>query len=208
MNVEIMNINDVDINTLLKGVSASRIERSQKFKNEVDRRRSLCVEYLLNQMITKYCSNIPTPVSLTYDEAGKPHIYCNNEVFDSDSQKDIIHFSLSHSGEYVACMIDSAPCGVDIEVHKEKDFSRIAKRICSEKELCQINSSTDFYNIWTLKESVLKATGLGLSLDMKSFEFSIDGDNNWTSSINGHKYTGKVLSSPAGYSLSYVRIIC
>lgn len=207
MEIKIQNINELNIEEISKGVSIARLNRAAKFKNEIDRIRSISVEYLLNSMVKEIYPSVKLPLDIEYDEKGKPHSYNNDEE---------IHFSLSHSGDYVACMISDKPCGIDIERHsKSRDYDKVAKRICTEEELTGINSKTDFYNVWTLKESVLKAVGLGLSLDMKKIElkkvkectFAENEGTKYQVTLDGIKYQGKILEAPDGYSLSYIEIV-
>lgn len=201
MIIETLNIYEYDIETLKTGVSAERLEKANRYKFEEDILRSLSVEFLLNEMIKKNYPDYPIPVKLKYDDREKPHLY-DKEGIES------LYISLSHSGDLVACMLDTVPCGVDIEIHKEKIYTKIAKRICTEIEYQNIKSVRDFYHYWTLKESVLKATGMGLSLDMKSFEITQENDM-YTTIACGNKYTGQVISRlnryPDGYTLSYMR---
>lgn len=201
MEIRILNINELDIDEISGCVSKARLEKASKIKSEVDRARSIAVEYLLNSMLDELHSQVSTPVNLEYDRYGKPHVYCGSGAGSE------IFFSLSHSGDYVACAISDKACGIDIEKHSDKrDYEKIAKRICTENELSRISSSKSFYNVWTLKESVLKAVGLGLSLDMKSFEFeSAEGDV--VTMVDGINYKGRSIDAPSGYSLSYVEAI-
>lgn len=205
MEIRILNISEINIDDIRDKVSAKRIGKSDKIKSNVDKIRSIAVEYLLNQMINELYPDINTPVELDYDAKGKPHLYING--YDS-RQGGEINFSLSHSGDYVACIISDFPCGVDIEKHSDKrDYEKVAKRICTDKEFQSIHCSDDFYSLWTLKECVLKAVGLGLSLDMRKVEFEkiINGDEiKYSATVNGKCYYGEVMNSPEGYSLSYV----
>lgn len=197
MKYRIQNINELNIDEIKKSVSKQRIERAAKFKFDVDRNRSIAVEYLLNEMISEYCDGVTTPVILVYDENGKPHVYKENG--------DEVEFSLSHSGDYVACIISDKKCGIDIEKHSNRDYSKIAKRICTEKELTKVCDEKAFYTLWTLKESVLKAVGLGLALDMRKVELCHDTNKEeYEAVIEGVTYIGKSLQAPEGYSLSYV----
>ena len=93
-----------------------------------------------------------------------------------------IHFSLSHTKGLIACAISSqSAIGVDAEnVERASDFMNIAERFFapSESRLLQDLRESDrprrFFEYWTLKESYVKARGLGLSLDLSSFAFQID----------------------------------
>lgn len=192
-----LNINELNIEEISKKVSKERIDRAAKLKHETDRKRSISVEYLLNEMIKETYPEIKTPVILSYDEKGKPHL-----------NDDSIYFSLSHSGDYVACIISDKPCGIDIERHSDRrEYEKIAKRICTDREILQIQNKEDFYSFWTLKESALKAVGLGLALDMKKAEFIPDTADSFSAYIDGTIYSGKVIESPEGYSLSYVEMM-
>lgn len=84
------------------------------------------------------------------------------------------HFSLSHSGGYLALCFSDYPCGIDIEEKKERDFGKIAKRM---KFDCA--TLDEFYSEWTGFEAEYK-----LAENSKSC---------WTTVIEN--YTLTVLSS-------------
>lgn len=91
-----------------------------------------------------------------YTEYGKPYIlnYPN------------VQFNISHSGEYVVCVISDKPVGIDIQKIDEYKLD-VAKRVCNEKELLEIENSSDraseFTKLWTQKEAVLKMYGTGIA---------------------------------------------
>lgn len=199
--ISYLNINEVNIDEISRCVSGKRLDRASKLKHEKDRLRSIAVEYLLNTMIEEIQGNtdeymIPTPVELEYDEHGKPHVYT--------IEGDEIYFSLSHSGDYVACIIADKSCGIDIERHSDRDYEKIARRICTDSELEHVKTKEEFYQVWTLKESVMKAEGLGLALDMKKIETGIITDGHTVIRVGDRKYYGFCVEAPEGYSLSYV----
>lgn len=79
------------------------------------------------------------------------------------------HFSLSHSGHRSVCMLDDAPCGIDIEgIASYK--KRIVDRMFSEQEQIFLEQSGQdesgkaetFARIWTRRESYGKLVGRGL----------------------------------------------
>jgi 4'-phosphopantetheinyl transferase len=74
-------------------------------------------------------------------------------------------FNISHSGNMVCCSLANARTGIDIEEIKSieiKDF----KEQFRKEEWTQICNAVDplqaFYNLWTMKEALLKADGRGL----------------------------------------------
>lgn len=90
-----------------------------------------------------------------------------------------IHFNLSHSGRIAACTISGCECGVDIQQVDTVRHSLI-KRVCTEMEAAYLEAIEDrgqreetFFRIWTAKESYLKATGTGLSVDLRSIALSL-----------------------------------
>lgn len=79
---------------------------------------------------------------------------------------DNIHLSLAHSGEKALAAISSAPIGIDVEEVRTKPRS-LLDHILGEAEREHILSldlpeSHRLFVCWTLKESVLKAMGIGL----------------------------------------------
>lgn len=93
-------------------------------------------------------------------------------------------FNLSHSGDYVLCSIDidcraQTQVGCDIETVGRADI-KVAKRFFCTSEynaiLREENKTLQrdlFYRLWVLKESFMKATKEGMSLDMSSFEIEL-----------------------------------
>lgn len=76
-------------------------------------------------------------------------------------------FNISHSGNILLVAINTSTIGVDIElIKKDFDFEPILETCFNSNEIEIINQSEEkplkFYNLWTRKESLLKATGEGL----------------------------------------------
>ena len=81
-------------------------------------------------------------------------------------------FNLSHSGDYAVLAVGNCPNGVDIE--RTERMRPLAARYCMTPEEYALFTQTDrpvefFCALWTGKESVMKATGLGMSLAPQSF---------------------------------------
>ena len=75
-------------------------------------------------------------------------IYKDNKPVLKNGEK---HFSISHSGDYIAIAFSNSNCGVDIEKIKNRDFKKIAERmsfVCEDLE--------SFYKEWTLYEAQYK----------------------------------------------------
>ena len=86
-----------------------------------------------------------------------------------------VYFNISHSGNSVACAVSQNEIGCDIQAKTEFN-EKIAKRyFCqSEYDLLQLtkDKSAIFFKLWTLKESVLKFSGEGISGGLATYDFS------------------------------------
>ena len=81
-----------------------------------------------------------------------------------------VHFNISHCSLAAACVIDSCPVGVDVEVRGR--FKEGLARYCmNASELDSILSHTDsdlaFTKLWTQKEAVCKLLGTGITDNLR-----------------------------------------
>lgn len=149
-------IDEITFQYLLRFVQSEKQERilKQKIKQNAD--NMLIGEILAKTAIKKTFGIDISKQNFTYTEYGKPYLSNYPEV----------HFNISHSVEYVACAVSDKPIGVDIQKISEYN-SNVAKRVCNEKELVQIENSLDkaseFTKLWTQKEAVLKMYGPGIA---------------------------------------------
>ena len=85
-----------------------------------------------------------------------------------------IHFNISHSSTKVAVAFSDSEVGCDIEEITDIDLA-VAERFFNRDEYEAIMSLKDeercsaFFRCWTMKESYMKATGMGMSLPPGSF---------------------------------------
>jgi 4'-phosphopantetheinyl transferase len=124
------------------------------------RRRSLLARALLRRLLVN-ATGIP-PMGWTFgaEPSGRPIAY-------SSSCGRSLSVSLSHSGGWVACAAsDAGPIGIDIEIHRlSRDFTGIAAAAFGPDEQLQVASdgAPGFYRVWTLKEAMAKASGVGIA---------------------------------------------
>lgn len=95
---------------------------------------------------------------LQYQDAGKPFLHCGPA------------FSLSHSGAWCALAIADSVVGMDIETPRNIPPGMF-RRCLTDAELawCGTDSSR-FLQLWTRKESVMKASGGGLKLGLRNVQ--------------------------------------
>ena len=120
------------------------IQKSKRYKMEINQKQHLVSAYLKRRFVGDF----------SIDEKGKP--YSTN-----------CFFSVSHSNEMVVLAISfHHPVGVDVEEIKETK-ENLRAFVSSKKEYEYIKDNKNFFEIWTSKESLAKASGLGLS-DIKN----------------------------------------
>jgi len=109
-----------------------------------------------------------------------------------------LYFNLSHSGNWVLLGLSDSTIGVDVEQVRRINFN-IARRFFSSREcedlfsISDINNRTDyFFTLWSLKESYIKAEGMGLSIPLDSFSI--------IKSTSGRKNTYNVIGEKLGDS--------
>ena len=91
------------------------------------------------------------------------------------SLREDIRFNLSHSGTKVLCALSDHDIGCDVEQIRDKG-PEIAERFFFREEYealqnCRASEERRvlFFRFWTLKESFMKATGLGFRLPLDAF---------------------------------------
>ncbi|MDO4521936.1 MAG: 4'-phosphopantetheinyl transferase superfamily protein [Eubacteriales bacterium] len=99
---------------------------------------------------------------------GKPHL----------TEYPHIHFNISHSHGLVMCAFGNAPLGLDVQKKISPRASLIRHCLSpAEQQLYEACSQTPvlqhelFCRFWTLKESLLKCTGIGISRKLSSITF-------------------------------------
>lgn len=104
-------------------------------------------------------------ITIEYGEGGKPFFLRNGKPF---------YLSISHSGEFAcatALKNGSSFVGVDIE-KIEKRSATWAEDYFHESEISGDERIMTF--LWTVKEAVLKALGLGLSADLLDVKTNLE----------------------------------
>lgn len=146
---------------LLKFVSKNKKERILKQFKRKEAENILLGDILVKYAIKKSFGIKIKDMIFAKSKNGKPYL-CNFEN---------IHFNLSHSGDYVVCIISDKPVGIDIqEIITPEDL--LMRRVCSDKEYEQIIESKDINNeftkLWVQKEAVLKKSGIGINGDLRN----------------------------------------
>jgi 4'-phosphopantetheinyl transferase len=133
---------------------ASIIERGLRYKNEGAQRNFFLGRLLLRKVLIDCKIGEAELENISYSENDKPTI-------------DGLHFSITHSGNYVAIAYSlSIEVGLDIQTFTKVD-TNLFKKWFNEVEWNDIVSNEDpkhqFYNYWVAKECILKLKDLTLA---------------------------------------------
>lgn len=143
----------------------SRKKKVDSLRFLQDRQRSVGAWMLLEHALLDR-GIAPEDIRLTCGDQGKPALADHPGV----------HFSLSHSGQWVLCAVSDREVGCDVEQIRKAPL-QVAKHCFSPSEYDAVCASPEpeitFFRLWTLKESFLKAVGKGLSLPLRSFSIRI-----------------------------------
>ncbi len=176
--VNIENITD-NFKEIVPKFNYLDIQKVFKYRQKKDQYRKF-VSILLTQFFIKKLFSL-SDYELVYNSYGKPYIKEYPEK----------NFNISHSGCWVVGAVSDMPIGIDIECIKEMDsFKDIARRFFSSDEYEFLlkqpmeKSLQIFYEIWTKKESLIKAVGKGLSIPLDSFAvpFTVSGKVDYANS--------------------------
>jgi 4'-phosphopantetheinyl transferase len=151
-------------------LDAQELLRCSRLRSTELRSRFAVAHGTLRHVLGRYLGVPGSHVELERQASGKPRLKDESFVF-----------NLSHSGGVAVLAIAAGgKLGVDVElVRAMPDASDIARSNFSLRETAEFlalpdrSRSRGFFNAWTRKEAVVKATGDGLSLPLDSFDVSL-----------------------------------
>ncbi|EGV18539.1 4'-phosphopantetheinyl transferase family protein [Thiocapsa marina] len=155
-----MDDSSLDVERITSVLSDQELARANAFRDHVHRRRFMIGRGALRGLLGNLMDKNPAALDV---RVGKP--FGKPDVLGGPA------FNLSHSDGHL--LIGIAPegrLGVDVEVARQVvDVMALARDCCSAQERIGLlkldpeDRSHAFLRIWTLKESLLKAIGTGLS---------------------------------------------
>ena len=140
----------------------------EKFRFDLRRSSFLAGRWVAKGLIQKALSleNAFSEIAILNESSGKPYAVIDGERLEGE-------LSISHAGKWAAAVLslDGVQVGVDVELIAPRPKSFVADYFTSsEIELLKShpgNDDRDVTLIWSAKEAVLKALGLGLRLDTR-----------------------------------------
>lgn len=149
-----------------------------RFKLQKAQQQGLIVRAALRLALSQHRSIKPQDWRFEYGEKGKPRLSAQQRVASG------LEFNISHSGDWLViaichCEQQELQLGVDIERERaHTNFQSIMKHYFTQCEIKDVMALEDesrrkrFFDLWALKESYIKARGLGLALSLQSFQFN------------------------------------
>jgi len=99
--------------------------------------------------------------------------------FISVEQEENIDFNISHSGNVVCCVIsDKLKVGIDIELRRQISEATLKKFLADQPDSIKGNDTkelSEFFNIWTKSEAIIKAANYGSIFNMKELKLEENG---------------------------------
>ncbi len=158
----------------LDWLTADERARADRFRFARDRRLYVASRIMIRSLLSRYTGRDPGALRFEADGFGKPALSAPLDAAPT--------FSLSHTHGLVCCAVAADHAvGVDAEsLDRAVDVAALASRCCSPLEqrdlerLGEAERRRRFLAYWTLKESLTKAIGCGLTIDLSRLSFQID----------------------------------
>ena len=137
------------------------IERADRFRFATDRERFVLGHGLLRSLIGRYLQRDGSLVRYARGPFGKPFLEGKDLRFSFSDTKDAVLVAFAHGAEI----------GADIEtMERTVDHGAVSEHYFTAEETSDIASATNgkrrFLELWTRKEAVLKASGVGIMDDL------------------------------------------
>lgn len=147
---------------------SSILQKIRAFKFPADQQRSLMADLMVRLYYSQQLNLDYRAIEYDFGVHDKPVLKGYEAEF----------FNISHSGNHVVVAFSDQTVGIDVEAIK-KDRRKIAQRFFTESEIEDMNAMPSeeeqiryFYQLWTLKESYMKAIGDGMTMSLSSFAFN------------------------------------
>lgn len=178
-------------------VSKKRADKIDKYIFIKDKALSLGAELLLIHALKNRGIDFLN-YEVQYGTKQKPYIKGEN----------VPYYNLSHSEDCAICGTSDYEIGVDVEKRDNYQLN-IANECYVKRELEYLKKMNDmksrrdaFFNLWSAKESFIKAVGTGFDLDPKQFSINIDSDLSVSHNLGDINYNCRFYDAKQHYSMA------
>ncbi len=195
------DIDQAHLEDLLSQLDREKQQIIFSMKNLHARSAALTSALLIRHVIKIKLGLSGKEIVFAKNKYGKPYLALREDF----------HFNLSRSGDWAVCVIDESPVGIDIE-KIDYEHPKIILEVLSSSELAiykNLNPGDKisfFYNIWTRKESYVKALGIGLNVPLDALTVYLENEKDIFSpiieNITNNKYFFKQYFINSYYSMT------
>jgi len=133
------------------------IAGANRFFHTTDKNRSVVTRGAVRTILGKYLIQSPATIEFGVEKNKKPLILNKGKK---------LHFNISHSGDWILLAVADLEVGADIElVNDAFNYQEVMHDYFSVEEVGYIEQKLPlerFFQLWTRKEALIKATGKGL----------------------------------------------
>lgn len=149
-------------------LSEDELQKFHSYKVPNDKMRFYIGKVMTKLIASAYLKIDTKNIRFLTNQYGKPYVENNDGLL----------FNVSHSGDWVVIAFANHEIGVDVQglsIDKKMDFANIAKHAFHKDEIYYINEANEeekhvrFYDIWCVKEAIIKARGIGLYGNLTDF---------------------------------------
>ena len=159
-----LDVSAATLDGFVSTLSSDETERASHFRFGLLRKRFIAGRGWLRHLLARALDCAAAELEFSYSTAGKP-------MLDGAFAGFGLHLNLAHSEDQALIAVTrTARIGVDIErVRELTDMDHLVARFFSDREnlafgkLAAEAKPAAFFNLWTRKEALLKATGAGIS---------------------------------------------
>ncbi len=145
--------------------------RRQRYRHDGPRRRFAQCRAALRAILCSQLDCTNEQLGFAAFDHGKPYAVVQGRPAP-------ISFNVSHSGEHgLIAFAEQGRLGVDVEERSaQRNLDGLIRTVLGPAEQAELEMACGnhklhlFFNLWTIKEALIKALGTGLSLDMSRFE--------------------------------------
>jgi len=159
-------------------LDADERTRAERFRFESDRERFLLGHGFLRETMATALDLAPSAIRYRRGPHGKPFLEGHSACFNFSDTKDAVLVGFT----------DGVDIGIDLETMTRRvDHDAVAGHYFTEEEVAVLQAldgdprKRRFLELWTRKEAVLKASGVGIMEDLKEMRV-LDGSNSMRAS--------------------------
>jgi 4'-phosphopantetheinyl transferase len=184
-------------------LTPAELERTARFVFERGRREHLITRVLVRTTLSRYYPAVdPRSWQFNANPYGRPEIV-------APATAPPLRFNVSHTERLIVCLVAAGrEIGVDVEDIGRHAPLDVADRYFSPHEAAELFSRPAaarpdrFFDYWTLKESYIKARGLGLQLPLDQFSFHLAAAHQTSAPPITISFGPEIADDPATWQFS------